>query len=34
MTVFTIVTDAVRANALPFSTVSATLPAVENATPD
>ena len=33
MTVFTMVTDAFRPNALPFSTVSVLLPAVENVTP-
>jgi hypothetical protein len=32
-TVFTIVTEAPRDNALPFSVTNATLPAVENVTP-
>lgn len=34
ITVFTMVTDALSANALPFSVVIAALPAVENVTPD
>jgi hypothetical protein len=33
MTVFTMVTDAARPNALPFSVVIAELPAVENVIP-
>ena len=34
MTVFTMVTEAISDNALPFSVVIARLPAVENVTPD